>query len=200
LKKKVPIEQSITLKIGAMVVLVVNLNTEYGFVNGLQGVVVGFEPETDLPIVNFVNGEEGVTIGPYTWSHSMGDKGYTKGGKRRKTTKEFIGVKLKQIPLRLAFAISIHKSQSMTLEYVEADLTEKNFAPGQVYTAISRATSLKGLSLTGFSRKAIIFNPIVKKFYRKYTSMCDENIKPTFLPIKCNDEEIFDVNDEKLDQ
>lgn len=71
----------------------------------------------------------------------------------------------------------------MTLEYVEADLGPDNFAAGQAYTAISRATRLSGLTLTKFSKKSIIINPIVKDFYRKYTALCDANLQPSFLPI-----------------
>lgn len=92
-----------------MVVLVVNQRSEEGFVNGLQGVVTGFEPSTDLPIIKFVNGQE-ITVGPYTWNHSMGNNTYTKKRNGATSNREFVGVRIKQLPLRLAFALTIHKS------------------------------------------------------------------------------------------
>ena len=71
---------------------------------------------------------------------------------------------MKQYPIKLAWSSSIHKSQSTTLEYVEADLS-KCFAAGMSYTALSRVKTLEGLRLTGWNRKAIFADERVKVFY-----------------------------------
>jgi len=70
-----------------------------------------------------------------------------------------------QIPLTLAWALSIHKSQGMTLEYVEVS-SKDIFESGQLYVALSRATELSGLSLTGFSRQQLPMDKDVLKFYQ----------------------------------
>lgn len=71
---------------------------------------------------------------------------------------------VKQIPLMLAWAISIHKSQGQSLNAVCVNL-ENIFADGQAYVALSRATSLKGLQVLNFSPKKVHANPDVLRFY-----------------------------------
>lgn len=73
----------------------------------------------------------------------------------------------KQIPLILAYAISIHKSQGQTLEFVKVDLNHA-FAEGQVYVALSRATRMETLQVLNFKKEAIIVNRKVVDFYKKY--------------------------------
>lgn len=69
------------------------------------------------------------------------------------------------LPICLAYALSIHKSQGSTLDAVEIDASSNNFAPGQLYTAISRAKSLKNIKLINFEKEAIIINKQVLEFY-----------------------------------
>lgn len=159
IKKSVPVEESIKLKVGALVVFLVNLNPECGLVNGLQGKVDKFED--GLPVVEFVNGRR-LTIAKYTWRMYKNEKMKTYVfGKER--AQEF--VLLNQLPIKLAFALTIHKSQSMTLKKVSANVGPKIFAPGQVYTALSRCQSLEGLNLIEFDPSAIKADPKVVSYY-----------------------------------
>lgn len=130
-----PVE--LRLKVGALVMAVKNsLDRKYH--NGSLGTVVDFDSATNYPIVEFVNGKE-VTMQPDTWEMRDGDK------KRASIT---------QIPLRLAWAITIHKSQGMTLDSALIDL-RKAFVAGMGYVALSRVRSLDKLYLKGINRTAL---------------------------------------------
>ncbi|MES2876274.1 MAG: PIF1 family DEAD/DEAH box helicase [Patescibacteria group bacterium] len=130
-----PIE--LRLKRGALVMAVKNsLDRKYH--NGSLGTVVDFDPATQYPIVEFLTGKE-VTMQPDTWEMRDGDK------KRASIT---------QIPLRLAWAITIHKSQGMTLDAALIDL-RKAFVAGMGYVALSRVRSLDKLYLKGINRMAL---------------------------------------------
>ena len=79
---------------------------------------------------------------------------------------------VKFMPLTLAYAITVHKSQGSTLDYIEIDGSKNNFAPGQFYTAISRAKTLKNIKLVNLNDNALIINQDVLKFYnKKYMSL-----------------------------
>ncbi len=126
------------LKKGALVMAVKNaLDRKY--VNGSQGTVIDFEPSTDYPIVEFTNGKV-VAMQPDTWELRDGDK------KRASIT---------QIPLRLAWAITVHKSQGMTLDSARIDL-RKAFVEGMGYVALSRVKRLDNLYLHGINQKALM--------------------------------------------
>ena len=100
--------------------------------------MVDFEPGTEFPIVEFRNGKN-VTMVPDAWELRDGDK------KR---------ASINQIPLRLAWAITVHKSQGMTLDAAKIDL-RKAFVPGMGYVALSRVKSLEGIFLYGINRTAL---------------------------------------------
>ncbi len=87
-----------------------------------------------------------------------------------------------QVPLSLAWALSIHKSQGQTLQYARVDVSNA-FEAGQVYVALSRAVSKEGLQVTGFSKKVVTVNPTVVNFYRNLTTIkYDKNeISPSEL-------------------
>ena len=108
------------------------------YANGSIGKVVDFEPGTEYPVVEFLNGKV-VTIMPDTWELRDGDK------KR---------ASISQVPLRLAWAITVHKSQGMTLDAARIDL-RKAFVPGMGYVALSRVKSLDNLYLSGINRMAL---------------------------------------------
>jgi ATP-dependent exoDNAse (exonuclease V) alpha subunit len=127
----------LTLKQGALVMTVKN-DPSRRFANGSIGKVVDFEPGTEYPVVEFLNGKV-VTIMPDTWELRDGDK------KR---------ASISQIPLRLAWAITVHKSQGMTLDAARIDL-RKAFVPGMGYVALSRVKSLDNLYLSGINRMAL---------------------------------------------
>lgn len=127
----------LALKLGALVMAVKNAaNRQYA--NGSIGTIVAFEPATEYPIVKFRNGNE-VTMQPETWELRDGDK------KRASIT---------QIPLRLAWAITVHKSQGMTLDAAKIDL-RKAFVEGMGYVALSRVKNLQNLYLHGINQTAL---------------------------------------------
>lgn len=127
----------LTLKQGALVMAVKN-DAARRYVNGSIGEVVDFEPGTDYPVVEFRSGKI-VTMMPDTWELRDGDK------KRAGIT---------QIPLRLAWAITVHKSQGMTLDAARIDL-RKAFVPGMGYVALSRVRDINNLYLIGINQMAL---------------------------------------------
>ena len=137
LQRSVLAPSVLRVKQGALVMAVKNaLDRKY--VNGSLGIVTAFEPATEYPIVEFKNGRT-VTMQPDTWELRDGDK------KRASIT---------QIPLRLAWAITVHKSQGMTLDAARIDL-RKAFVEGMGYVALSRVKNLDNLYLVGINRMAL---------------------------------------------
>lgn len=145
--------QRLVLRVGAQVILLKNLDFERELVNGSLGVVVGFGSR-HLPVVRFRNGEE-VTVDHAEWAFELGGK---------KVASRV------QIPLSLAWALSIHKSQGMTLTDVEMSI-ERVFAEGQAYVALSRVTSLAGLRIVGRLPPPASMrpNPRVVEFYKTFS-------------------------------
>ncbi len=137
LKRSCLASDQLVLKEGAFVMCIKN-NPEKKYVNGSLGIVIGFDKGTDNPIVKLNNGRT-LTIGPETWELRDGDK------KR---------ASLSQVPLRLAWAITVHKSQGMTLDAARIDL-RKAFVEGMGYVALSRVRSLDTLSLVGINQMAL---------------------------------------------
>ncbi|MDB4297378.1 AAA family ATPase [Flavobacteriaceae bacterium] len=137
--KQKPTDQAIGLKIGAQVMFVKNDSSgEKKYYNGKIGKVIAFE-ESEI-VIGFENDTQ-VTIGKEKWTNIK----YTYDKKNQKITEEEIGT-FEQFPIRLAWAITVHKSQGLTFNKVIVDLNEA-FAPGQTYVALSRCTSFEGLSL-----------------------------------------------------
>ncbi|XP_041658514.1 ATP-dependent DNA helicase PIF1 [Cheilinus undulatus] len=146
-----PVNRLIQLKVGAQVMLTKNLDVARGLVNGARGVVVGFEPgKHGLPRVRFLCGITEV-LKPERWVFKSG------GG---------INLTRQQLPLKLAWAISIHKSQGMTLDCVEISLA-RVFESGQAYVALSRARSLEGLRVMDFDPHVVRADPDVLVFYKR---------------------------------
>ncbi len=134
-------QPELTLKVGALVMCIKN-NAEKRYANGSLGVVTGFEKGTDYPVIELKNGRQ-LTITPESWELRDGDK------KR---------ASLSQIPLRLAWAITVHKSQGMTLDAARVDL-RRAFVEGMGYVALSRVRSLETLSLSGINQMALRVSP-----------------------------------------
>lgn len=132
LQSNCPAPSAISLKIGAQVMLNKNINSRQGLVNGARGVIEKFTP-SGLPVVRFAHHNHTAVIDRECWSISLGE--------------QVIGKRV-QIPLVLAWATTVHKSQGMTLDKVEVSL-ERSFEPGMVYVALSRSRSLHGLRICG---------------------------------------------------
>nr|CAQ52798.1 pif1 protein [Dicentrarchus labrax] len=146
-----PVSRLIQLKVGAQVMLTKNLDVARGLVNGARGVVVAFESgKHGLPHVHFLCGVTEV-LKPERWVFKSGSG---------------IHLSRQQLPLKLAWAISIHKSQGMTLDCVEISLA-RVFESGQAYVALSRARSLEGLRVMDFDPRVVRADPDVLVFYRK---------------------------------
>lgn len=137
LQRSVLAPATLRLKEGALVMAVKN-SLDRKYVNGSIGTVVAFEPGTEYPIVLFRNGKE-MVMQPESWELRDGDK------KR---------ASISQIPLRLAWAITVHKSQGMTLDAARIDL-RKAFVEGMGYVALSRVKNLNTLYLHGINRMAL---------------------------------------------
>lgn len=146
--------ETLALKEDAMVMCTKN-NFEAGFVNGTLARVTGFDGE--FPIVLTSDGRT-LTIKPMTWD--VIDEGKVRAS-------------IEQLPLRLAWAITVHKSQGMSLDAAEIDLS-KAFVYGQGYVALSRVRSLQGLKVLGMHPNALQVDPRVVARDTQFLTMSDE--------------------------
>jgi ATP-dependent DNA helicase PIF1 len=147
------------LKIGTRVMCLHNISVEDGICNGSQGIVVDFAG--DVPMVKFSNGRL-MPMEPI-WQQS----------------EEYPCIGVGQIPLCLAWALTIHKIQGATLTMAEMDLGNSVFEYGQTYVALSRIRNLEGLYLSAFQPRRIRANPLVKQFYEKIPPVTiEENSLP----------------------
>ncbi len=177
LKRNCLSPERLELKVGALVMFTKN-NQLDGYVNGTQGVVLSFHPDTKLPIVKTKSGNI-IEVGPAEWSLFEGDE-------------ELASVT--QLPLRLAWALTIHKSQGTSLDAAVIDLS-KAFEYGQGYVALSRVRTLRGLHLIGMNQKATAIHPYIRTMdeefrqasheaKQKHASLSDEarqELEHTFL-------------------
>jgi ATP-dependent DNA helicase PIF1 len=143
-----PAPQVLRLKKGASVMSIMNLDMENGVCNGSQGVVVDINP-AGMPIVKFSNGC--IKLITVQWWQS----------------EDIPTIAIGQIPLCLAWAMTIHKIQGATVDMAEMDLGQGVFEYGQTYVALSRIKSLNGLYLSAFHAQRIRANPKVIEFYNK---------------------------------
>ncbi|KAG0422261.1 hypothetical protein HPB47_001921 [Ixodes persulcatus] len=143
---------TLRLKVGAQVMLTKNTKLRAGLANGSRGVVVGFETTSGNPVVEFAKGGGRQVVGKERWSVRTGPE-RTCHSRR-------------QLPLRLAWAMSIHKSQGLTLDFAELSLG-RTFEAGQAYVALSRAASLQGLKVLDFSKACVRADAQVLAFYQR---------------------------------
>ncbi len=147
----------LVVKKGAVVMFVKN-NFERGYVNGTLGTVVGYD-DKEFPIVKILSGEN-ISATPEKWS--IDEEGVPLAS-------------ITQVPLRLAWAITVHKSQGMTLDAVEMDLS-KSFEYGMGYVALSRVRTLEGIKLLGINKMALKVNPSVYEFDKILEELSDSNV------------------------
>jgi ATP-dependent DNA helicase PIF1 len=147
--------EKLVLKKGAAVMFVKN-NFEKGYVNGTLGTVNDFS-EAGWPVVGLINGHE-IAAEPATWSVEENSKTLAQ---------------IKQIPLRLAWAITVHKSQGMTLDAAQVDLS-RSFVRGMGYVALSRVRSLEGLRVLGFNNMALKVDEEMLAFDQELKKLSDQ--------------------------
>jgi ATP-dependent DNA helicase PIF1 len=152
LKKSVLIPEDLNLKIGSQVMCTVNidLETDFALVNGSKGIIKGFDKEDGFPIVEFQTGLI-KKIKNHTWN-----------------SENFPSLGISQLPLILAWAVTIHKAQGASIDLVELDIGNSIFECGQTYVALSRVKTLQGLYLTKFDYKKIKVNKWVNEFYKSF--------------------------------
>lgn len=151
LVKSIQAEEVFQYKVGALVMCTKNINLEMGICNGTQGVIVDVlqQGAMFIPIVQFTNGVR-LPMPPIAWQ-----------------SETYPTLSVHQIPLRLAWALTIHKIQGATMDIAEMDIGHSVFEYGQIYVALSRIKSLDGLYLLNFRPEKIRANPKVVAFYQE---------------------------------
>lgn len=158
-ESSLPTDKTLVLKEGAQVMLI-NNDRDRRWVNGTIGIVERIEPEEGHIYVRLDNGQI-YLIEPNSWENVR----YTYNEEERRIETEVIGSFL-QYPLRLAWAITTHKSQGLTFDKVIIDFTDRAFASGQAYVALSRCRTLEGMYLRSpLSVRDAIVSPDVPRFY-----------------------------------
>ena len=149
-------QEMLELKIGVQVMLIKNLK-DLGLYNGKKGIVIGFNKrESNCPIVRFIdlNGKATEhTILPVWWHREV-----EMSGRREKIAGR------RQIPLVLAWAMTIHKSQGQSIERLKLDC-DRIFAVGHIYVALSRCPSSKYLQVINFHVGKVMFDLRVRRYY-----------------------------------
>lgn len=173
LKKGCLSPEELKLKVGSIVMFTKN-NPKLGFANGTMGSVIGFDAFSNYPIIK-TKEENTITVFPMSWV--IADSGK-------------VLAQISQIPLRLAWAITVHKSQGMSLDSAIMDLS-RVFEYGQGYVALSRVRSMEGLHLLGCNNKALQVHPEVLKQDRAFLRQSEE-AKEAFG--KLSDKEILKMH------
>jgi ATP-dependent DNA helicase PIF1 len=147
--------ERLTLKEGAVVMCTKN-NSSLGYANGTLGKIVGFDEDNSYPLIETLDGRV-ITIPTAEWVVEEEGK---------------VRAKIIQIPLRLAWAITVHKSQGQSLDAAAMDLS-RAFEYGQGYVALSRVRTLDGLHLLGWSAQALAVHPLVARHDREFQQASD---------------------------
>jgi ATP-dependent DNA helicase PIF1 len=169
LQNNFPCEEVLTLKVGAQVMCIINilLSNDDTLCNGARGIVTSISPD-GYPVVKYNNGYQ-MTMMPHIWP-----------------SENIPGIGVSQIPLILAWALTIHKAQGATLDVAEVDAGAGIFECGQTYVALSRVKSLEGLYLSSFDFRKVMINKKVQEFYSTFSKV-EPNIS-TFEKVEPNKE------------
>lgn len=155
--------KELVLKVGASVIFTKN-DMQGSYVNGTIGTVVAYTEEYHLPVVETVAGAR-IVVQASEWT--------------REDAKGIVTARVRQLPLRLAWAITVHKSQGMTLDAAEIDLS-RSFEVGQGYVALSRVRSLSGLRLMGLNDTALRVDEAVHDYDQKLKQL-SEKVEERYL-------------------
>ncbi len=150
--------EKLVLKKGAAVMFVKNA-FDKGYVNGSLGTVSHFT-QAGFPVVTLLNGNE-VPVEPAIWAVEENGRELAN---------------IKQIPLRLAWSITVHKSQGMTLDAAQVDLS-RCFEKGMGYVALSRVRSLDGLRVLGFNEMALSVSEEIRAFDKELRKLSEEALR-----------------------
>jgi hypothetical protein len=161
LKKSCLAPEVLRLRKGARVMCVKN-NFDKGYVNGTLGVVVSCGPGVDPTIITAPTRE-----------HPQGRRVLIEQASWRIEDEGRVIAEINQYPLRLAWAITVHKSQGMSLDAVEVDLS-RSFEPGMGYVALSRVRTLAGLTILGINEAALQVHPEVLQYDRGLKQLSDK--------------------------
>jgi hypothetical protein len=175
LKKACLAPETLALKIGAEVMFIKN-NYEMGYWNGTRGKIVNFDSIGE-PVVEIYSTGNRITVSAMDWEVEENGK---------------VKARITQYPLRLAWAITIHKSQGMSMDSAEIDLS-KTFAYGMGYVALSRVRTLAGIRLVGYSDNALQMDPAVLALDNKLQTDSEEN-KKIFGKLKTEEQEKLEHN------
>ncbi len=167
--------EKLVLKVGSIVMCTKN-NSQKGYVNGTLGTVTGFEQGTKYPIIKTHTGER-IVVEPTEWV-------VEENGKQK--------AMISQIPLRLAWAITIHKSQGMSMDAAVMDLREV-FEYGQGYVALSRVRTLDGLHLLGWNQRTFQVHPRILEVDSTFVQR-SESAAVTFADMRKEDLELMHNN------
>jgi ATP-dependent DNA helicase PIF1 len=159
-----PYDATLDLCVGAQVMLLTNMDQARGLVNGSRGVLQGYTP-SGLPIVKFLSCEAPVVVNRANWW--LPDMDY---------------IGRSQIPLKVAYAVTIHKSQGATLDSALIDVGSSTFEYGQAYVALSRVRSLEGLYIWKLDPKRIRAHPAVVAFYESLNATPAPSPSPAPIP------------------
>ncbi len=171
LKRGCLASEELVLKEGAVVMFVKN-NPNKGYINGTLGKVIDFDSD-GAPVVQTYTGRE-IVATETSWRLEEGEN---------------VLAEISQVPLRLAWAITVHKSQGMSLDCAEIDLS-KSFAYGMGYVALSRVRSLDGIKLLGINQRAFMVDNEIAEVDREFIKFSREevfnleNLKPTQIKQK----------------
>jgi ATP-dependent DNA helicase PIF1 len=178
LSKNLMCDENVQLKVGAQVMCIINVQSrsedsdELELCNGSQGIITSFCELTGLPIVKFNNGKTIMMIRHF-WK-----------------SEKIPGIGVSQVPLILAWAITIHKSQGTTMDVAEIDVGQDIFENGQTYVALSRVKSLSGLYLSGYNSNKIFIHAKAREFYEKLRMKNRTTLAKTDDSLKTTDDSL----------